>query len=282
MYKDVLVHLDGTAADEDRLQWAEAIASQWRGHVTGILTNPMPDYGSFVSADGTSGAAALLVEFEQEAERQGTAVEEKLAERFSRLGVPAEIRRIDDIPSRLAAGVGAEARWADLFVVSRPYGEAPEPLLGSLFESVLFEGGCGVLVVPPGRLPARAIQRVLVCWRDTREASRAVAQAMPIIQNAARTVVLAIDPRKETSQGPIDPIADVSRHLSRHGAQVEAVLVESKGRELCEVILEHARRLSADLVVMGGYGHSRAREWILGGASRDMLTNSEFPILMAH
>ena len=282
MYKDVLVHLDGSAGDEERLLHAEAIATQWQGHVTGILTNPMPDYGSFVSADGGAGAAALLAELEQEAHLQGATMAEKLDDRFSRLGVPGEIRRIDDIPSQLAERAGIEARWADIFVVGRPYGEPPEPLLDSLFESVLFDGGCGVLVVPPGRPPAAVIRRVLICWRDTREASRAVALAMSIIQKTARAVILAVDPRKETADGKTDPVADIARHLSRHGAQVEAELVESKGRELCEVILEHANRISADLVVMGGYGHSRAREWMLGGATRDMLTRSSFPIFMAH
>lgn len=282
MYKDVLVHLDGSVTDEQRIQYAEAIASEWQGHITGLLTNTMPDYASFVSADGAAGAAALLVEIEEDSLRQGAVMEQEISERFARLGVPGDVRRVDDIPSQLAIRAAVEARWADIFVVSCPYREPPAPLADSLFEAVLFEGGCGVLAVPPNRPPADAIRRVLVCWRDTREASRAVAQAMPIIQKAARTVILAIDPRKETSEGATDPVADISRHLSRHGTHVEAEIVESKGRELTEIILEHARRFSADLIVMGGYGHSRAREWMLGGATRDMLSTSDFPIFMAH
>lgn len=282
MYKDVLVHLDGSAADEERLQYAVSIASEWQGHITGFLTNAMPDYASFVSADGAAGAASLLVELEEESLRQGAAIEQKLADRFDRLGIPGEIRRIDDIPSQLAVRAAREARWADLFIVSRPYGEPPAPLSDALFESVLFEGGCGVLVAPPNRPPSDAIRRVLVCWRDTREASRAVAQAMPIIRKATRTAILTVDPRKETREGAFDPVADISRHLTRHGTQVEAEVAESKGRDVTEIILEHARRLSADLIVMGGYGHSRTREWMLGGATRDMLAASEFPIYMAH
>ena len=282
MYKDVLVHLDGSSADEARIRYAEAIASEWQGHITGILTNPMPDYASFVSADGAVGGAALLVEIEEDAMRRGTGTEQRLAERFSRLGVPGEIRRINDTPSRLAARVAREARWGDICIVGRPYSEPPVPLADSLFESILFEGGCGVLIVPPSQQPPDACRRVLICWRDTREASHAVAQALPIIHKATRVAVLAVDPQNEPDGSPTDPVADISRHLSRHGTQVEADIVESKGRDLVELFLEHARRFSADLIVMGGYGHSRTREWMLGGATRDMLTASEFPVLMAH
>jgi nucleotide-binding universal stress UspA family protein len=79
-----------------------------------------------------------------------------------------------------------------------------------------------------------------------------------------------------------EPEADIARHLDRHGTKVEVSLLETGERTVCEVILDQARRMSADLIVMGGYGHSRTREWILGGVTCDMLSMSEFPILMAH
>ena len=174
------------------------------------------------------------------------------------------------------------ARWADLFVVSQPFGRNGDSQWKGLFEAVLFESGRGVLVVPPGHRSSDGIRRVLVCWKDTREAARAVAEATPILEKAARTVILLVDPGSPENRGKSEPAADLAKHLDRHGAQVEVVVAKSRGRSVSDVILEQAGRISADLIVMGGYGHSRAREWIMGGVTRDLLSSSRFPILMAH
>jgi len=283
MIKDVLVHLDGTDHDEERLQYAEAIASPFQAHVTGLFTNPVPDIATLIPMDGVAAAAEAAVRIEEDARRAGDTIQQKLAARFARLGVPSEIRRIDGTPGQLPGRAASEARWADLFVASRPYGSNDATAWDSLFEAVLFESGRGVLIVPPRRQPPDAFRRVLVCWRDTREAARAVAEASPVIARATRTVVLTIDAQSANSEDSAsEPAADIAKHLDRLGTSVEVSRVESKGREIGEVILDQARRMSADLVVMGGYGHSRAREWMMGGATRDMLSASEFPILMAH
>lgn len=282
MIKDVLVHLDGTPQDEERLQHAEAIASLSQAHVTGLFTNPLPDMPMVAPMDAGAGVAEVLVTLEDEARRSGDTVQQRLTERFAGLGVPSEVRRMDEVPGGLPDRAAAEARWADLFVASRPYDDKGAGQWVNLFEAVLFEGGRGILVVPPNRRPADAIRRVLVCWRNTREAARAVAEASPIIAKAVRTVVLVVDPEPARDGGRDAPAADIAKHLDRLGTSVEVSVVESQGREVSEVILEQARRMSADLIVMGGYGHSRAREWMLGGSTRDMLSSSDVPILMAH
>ncbi len=281
MIKDVLVHLDGSPQDEERLQYAEAIASASQAHVTGLFTNPLPDMPMVAPMDAGAGVAEILVTLEDEARRNGDAVQRRLAERFARLGVPNEIRRIEEVPGGLPDRAAAEARWTDLFVTSRPYGDEGTGQWIDLFDAVLFEGGRSILVVPPNRSPSDAIRRVLVCWRDTREAARAVAEASPIIAKAARTAVLVVDP-EPARDGQSEPAADIAKHLDRLGTSVEVSIAESRGRDVSDVILEQARRMSADLIVMGGYGHSRAREWMLGGTTREMLSSCEFPILMAH
>ena len=120
---------------------------------------------------------------------------------------------------------------------------------------------------------------MLVAWQDKREPARALREALPLIGQASRTVAVLVDP--ETS-GAAEPEADVLRHLSRHGAAAEAVSIAAGERSTAEALLDEARRLSADLIVMGGYGHSRLAEWIMGGVTVDMLTFSPHPILMAH
>lgn len=281
MIKDIIVHLDGTPRDEDRLRHAQSIAVAMQAHVTGLFTNPLPDLAALVPMDGAAVAAAAVVNLEDDAKRSGDALEATLNARLARLAVPSALRRIDATPGALPARAAVEARTADLMVFGRPYADDGAALWDSLFETVLFEAGRGVLVVPPLREPSEAIRRVLVCWRDTRESARAVAEAAPLIAQAPRTMVLTIDEgRRETGTGA--EAADIARHLTRLGSQVEVRHVQSKDASVCETILDQARRMSADLVVMGGYGHSRAREWLLGGATRDMLNASDVPILMAH
>ena len=282
MIKDILVHLDGNADDELRLQHAEAIANGSQGHLTGLFTNPLADLAAFMPLDAGAAAFQVMVDFDEEARRQGNIIQQRLAERFSRLSIPNEIRRVDGTPSQLADRAASEARWSDLFVASRPYHGNGSAKWDELFEAVLFESGRAIYVVPPGRKPAESIRRILVAWRDTRETARAVAEALPFIEKATRTAVLLVDAETGTTDEKRAPEMDIARHLDRHGTKIEVHMPESGDRAVSEVILDQARRISADLVVMGGYGHSRAREWVLGGATLEVLENSEFPVLMAH
>jgi nucleotide-binding universal stress UspA family protein len=282
MIKDVLVHLDGSGEDEFRIQHAEVIAVGSGVHVTGLFTNPLTDIVAVMPIDAGAAAAQVIADLDDDARRQGDEIQQRLAERFARISVPNEIRRIDAIPGELLNRAVSEARWSDLFVMSRPYDADGAARWNGLFEAALFEGGRGVYVVPPGRKPADAIRRILVAWRDTRETTRAVAEAMPLIETAARTSVVLVDPDTGAPDARREPEMDIARHLGRHGAKVEVHMIDRNGRPVGDVILEQARRLSADLVVMGAYGHSRAREWVLGGATVEMLRKSEFPILMAH
>jgi nucleotide-binding universal stress UspA family protein len=118
----------------------------------------------------------------------------------------------------------------------------------------------------------------MVAWQDTREAARALREALPFVEQATRTVLVLVDPDTEDAE----PEADVVRHLARHTARVEAVRVAAGERTTAEALLDEARRVSADLVVMGGYGHSRIAEWVMGGVTVDMLFASPYPLLMAH
>ena len=282
MFKDVLVHLDGSSGDELRLQHAEMLAAGTSGFLTGILSVPLPDLVTIMPMDGGAAAAEIIADLDEEARRNGDRIQQNLSERFSRLSVSNEIRRIEGSPGQLARLAASDARKADLFVLSRPYGGNGAAQSTDLFEAVLFESGRGLYVVPPERRPPDAIRRVLVAWRDTREAARALAEAMPFIANATRTEILVIDAEKDGSSQKVTPELDVARHIGRYGTSVEINMRQSGGRPVSEVILEQAHRMPADLIVMGAYGHSRAHEWMLGGATRDMLEMSNLPMVMAH
>ncbi|MBZ6077190.1 universal stress protein [Microvirga puerhi] len=280
MIKDILVHLDGSTDDELRLAHAEAIASANQAHVTGLFTNVLPDIASLTPMDGAS-VAGVVAELEDDARRSGDRIEQRLAERFSRLAMPNNIRRLDGTPGQLVGQVVSEARRSDLFVATRPYDSNGSAQWDDLFEAVLFGGGRSIYVVPPGRQPSDSVRRILVAWRDSRETARAIGEAAPLIEKAVRTRVLVVDPPMASDGTPALDI-EIAQHLDRYGTKVEVDLVASEGRAVSDVILDQARRMSADLIVMGGYGHSRARQWILGGTSRDMLEHGDCPVLMAH
>lgn len=281
MIRDVKVHLDGTGEDEVRLLHAEALASLSGGHLTGLFTNPLPDYGMAVPFDAGGAAAQVIGDLEDRARQEGDAIGRRLEERFARLGVGHELRRLDARFGELQGLLASEARCADLFVATRPYGEGAGALATLVAETVLFQGGRALYLVPPGRGLHQPFRTILVAWQDTREAARALREALPFVAGSSRLRLVLVDPERD-EDGRGEPETDAARHLSRHGAKVEVGVVESRGRAVSDVLLEEAGRFSADLVVMGGYGHSRTRQWILSGTTRDMLTACERPILIAH
>ncbi|NNC01049.1 universal stress protein, partial [Corallococcus exiguus] len=124
--KDILVHLDGTSEDETRLRTAEAIASVLQSHITGLFTNPLPDYAAYAPMDGGAAAAGLLVQIQEDTRQRGNQIEQKFVERFGKLGVSNEVRRIEDLPGLLSSRVVSDARCGDLFVIGQPYRDEPK------------------------------------------------------------------------------------------------------------------------------------------------------------
>jgi len=177
--------------------------------------------------------------------------------------------------------VAREARWSDLFIASCPVGEAAVTRWRRMIETALFQGGHGVYLVPPGVKPREAIRTVLVGWVDAREAARAVAEALPLMTAATTTELVSVEEPDDGLLGGAEALADIATHLARHGVTVRARVLASD-RAAAGALLEEAHRVSADVIVTGAYGHSRLREWILGGVTRDLIEASDLPIFMAH
>jgi len=278
MIRDVMVHLDGSPEDDMRLEYAQTLASGEGGHLIGIFTNLLPDLSIAMPIDGGAAAVVQVVtELEQQARKDGDVTAGRLTDRLAGFQIPAELLRFDEPPGAMSVRVAEQARYADLFVVTRPYGAGDTPVWLDLVEAVLFGSGRGLLVVPPGYHQPEPIRTVLVAWNGSREAARALAEALGFIRDADRTVVLLVDPKTDAGMD-----RHIERHLARHGVTAGIVKVESQGRGVADVVLDEARRISADLVVMGGYGHTRLREQVFGGATLDMLSIADRPILLAH
>ena len=174
------------------------------------------------------------------------------------------------------SGIGSYARLFDLTVVGRP-GSGRGDARRATLESVLFDSGRPILIVPP-KGSATIGTTVVISWNRSLETARTIAFAMPLLKRAERVVVLTVS--GALTPGP--PANLLARALQRHGIAVDAVDVDSGSKNAGRVILEKAASMGADLIVKGGYTQSRLRQMIFGGATQEILANTEIPVIMAH
>ncbi len=177
--------------------------------------------------------------------------------------------------------VAGRARYADLVVLPKPYGKDHGVELEPVTEGALFEGQAPVLIVPEGAAPTSTPARVVIGWNESNEALRSVRAALPALKAADTVHVVIIDPPQH---GPnrSDPGGALSQFLARHGVKAEIDVLSKTMPRVSEVLLRHVQDVDADMVVMGAYGHSRFREAILGGATRNMLEQAGVPVFLAH
>ena len=273
--KDLLVHVDNDAACSSRVDVAVALAAKHQAHLTGLHVMAWPRLPGYLEMELPRSVQELQREHMQDRARQ---CEKLFHERTRRHGIQGEWRAIE---GDLLQTAKLHARYVDLAVVGqgRDVGNAPAEL-AFLPEELALGVGRPVLVVPRYGAFETVGERVLIAWNGSREATRAVNDALPLLRTAATVTVLAIDPADEST--PRMPSADIALHLARHGIAAEAASTRSVDIGVGDVLLSRAADLSADLLVMGAYGHSRIREMALGGATRHILQHMTVPVLMSH
>lgn len=191
---------------------------------------------------------------------------------------------VDSVVTQLGAltdVVASRARYADLVVLPRPYGQGRGVEDEAVTEAALFEGMAPVLIVPPSGMKSAEPKRIIVAWNQSREALVAARRAMPFLRRAEMVQIVVIDP---PTHGPerSDPGGLLCQLLVRHGIHAEVSVLARTLPRVSDVLVRQARDIDAELLVMGAYGHSRFREAILGGATRNMLENAEVPVFLAH
>ncbi|MEO8683744.1 MAG: universal stress protein [Devosia sp.] len=269
LIKDIVVHLTGSQEDEIRLAYAEAISERFEAHLTGLYVHMLPEV---VGAD-PAGMVGMDVWFE-ESNAQAKETFNRLEGRFERLRMPHDVRQLDVFSGNAGQALTAEARTADLFVATRPYGDPADEI--HMEVAVLFGSGRACLFVPPKAVAHSGFGIVAIAWNGSREAARAVAEAMPFLRRASQVIVIAV----RNGEGAAFN-GDIARHLSRHGVSAVIGTVDAGMKGPGDALLDEVRRLGADMLVMGGYGHSRFREWVLGGATRHVLAHADIPVFMA-
>lgn len=230
-----------------------------------------------------SGAIMMQVSLDRaEAEARETEAAAKAALAEQAPGLRASVEAAVTQIGALGEIVAQRARFADLVVLPRPYGEGKGAETEAVIESAMFEGKAPVLVLPEKGLGSAANpKRVIVAWNQSAEAMTATRLALPFLKAAERVDITVIDP---PPHGPerSDPGGLLCQMLVRHGVHAEVSVLARSLPRVSDVLARHIWDQNADLLVMGAYGHSRFREAILGGATRNMLEKAEIPVLMAH
>lgn len=177
--------------------------------------------------------------------------------------------------------VAHRLRFADLVVLAKPYGPGRGHENEAIVEAALFNGHVPVLVIPDGLTLPDRIDQAVIAWNESTEALAAIRAALPFLRVSDRVDVAIIDP---PPHGPdrSDPGGQLSQMLVRHGVRAEVSVLAKTMPRVSDVLCRHCGDKNADLLVMGAYGHSRFRESILGGATRNMLEMTEVPMLLAH
>ncbi|WJY22189.1 universal stress protein [Fontisubflavum oceani] len=230
-----------------------------------------------------AGATALMHE-ETLAQAQALASEIEAAARarLEKTEISWGIEALVTQTASVAGIVARRARFADMVMLPKPYGEGQTSDAPVVVEAAMFQGQATAVVLPGGDKPVTATpERVVIAWNESAEALSAVRAALPILKTAKLVNILIIDPQRHAAE-VADPGAELCQMLNRHGCQVEVSIVAQTLPRVSDVINRHVQDQNADFLVMGAYGHSRFREAILGGATRNLLENAIVPVLMAH
>lgn len=240
--------------------------------------------GTQVAYYNMGGTAVVLQMALERAEQEAQAAEKAAASAIAAQspGLRASVETAVAQMGGLAGLVALRARFSDLVLLGRPYGKGRGPEAEAVVEAALFEGQAPVIVLPDDpAASARFGERVVIAWDQSREALTAVRKALPFLKRAESVNIVVVDPSAHGAERS-DPGGALCQMLVRHGVRAEVSVLAKTMPRISDVILRHVRDQGADLLVMGAYGHSRFREAILGGATRDMLELAEVPVLMAH
>lgn len=280
-YKSILTVVTGTAGAATQIDAAAALARREDAHLDVLCLGIDRTQNGYYYVGAAPMAPVILQETLDQAHDEAKAVEKAVR---ACLG-PEDIRWAVETGIVQTGMVGREvsqmARFADLVVLPRPYGKESQPDGETILEAALFEGRAPVLMLPSRGIDARYGRRVVIAWNHTDEAMKAVRAALPILTSASNVSVAIIDPG---AHGPerSDPGGMLSQFLARHGVRTEVSVLARTLPRVSDVINRHVEDMNADMVVMGAYSHSRFREAILGGATRDMFENTKVPIFTAH
>lgn len=277
MLQDLLVHVPTTQPARPVVNYATSLAAKLGARLDGVAFGYEP-----ISAELTfEGAAAVAAVMEMQRDQALKNADNALMafEAAAKLqGITFTSRKAAAIPAEAAETIGSLARLYDLTIVAQPDGKAAANY-NLVPEAVLFNSGRPMLLVPYIHERDFEANRIMICWDGKRAAARAVLDAMPFLSAAQAVDVIAINEDSEATEATA---AALAAHLVRKNIAAKSERLTAERGEIDNTILSAAADRGAQLIVMGGYGHSRLREFVLGGATRGVLQAMTLPVLMSH
>jgi nucleotide-binding universal stress UspA family protein len=271
--KSILVHIDDRKTSTARLELALKLADRCKAHLAGLHVVAPVYVPPYMAAELGS---EIFETQKRVGDEMAAAAEALFKKAAQKVDIESEWRRDEGYPGEVVA---MHARYADITVVGQ---NEPEGGANDIAETVMMDSGRPTLVVPYAGRFERLGERVLIAWNASREAARAVKDSLPLLAQARSVTVMAVNPKSgPTAHGDV-PGADISLYLARHGVKAEATQVFADDIDVGDMLLSRASDLGSDLLVMGAYGRSRLSELVLGGATRQILSEMTIPVLMSH
>lgn len=286
-YRRILVHLSDSVRAESLLAFAARLAAEHEAELQAVHAVDALSLGAYLSPEAAMTAAAANQQLVRE---RAARARERVSHVVQTIGRPIDLQVP---PGDALRAMTERSRVADLVVLAQPVARDEAGPTAGFASQLLVGAGCPVLFVPEAALAGRCGTRVLIAWADTRESARALRDALPSLRRAEAVEVLRFGAERDDGGEPLDAVAG---YLASHDVQArcsvralreipfaERMLVPNVvDASIAELLLSHAADTNADLVVMGGYGHSRAYELVLGGVTRSMLASMTVPVLMSH
>jgi nucleotide-binding universal stress UspA family protein len=277
MYKTILVHINDHERIDRLLAPAVALSEKFEAHL--LALSVVPPIVVITEANGYS----MVIDDHCKAYRdRNPAMRAAFEASVANRGFTTEWRDDDAGAFPVIDRVVPYARAADLIIASQTDPTRASSGWLDVADRLAIEAGRPVLIIPNTGTHSRAGEKVLVAWNGRREAARAVFDALPILQRAKEVKVVWVNPQSEEADPGDIPAADICTALARHAVKCEATQQLKPKVNVGETLLACAKECSADLLVMGCYGHTRLREFVLGGASRHVLNKMTIPVLMSH
>lgn len=277
MLKTILIHIDGSSTQDSRLRAAAHLAAEHGAHVTGNAAT-----GITMAAYAVLGGSMAMPLTDRNFNELRAAARAQLTaftEQATRLGIASAEWQIFE--GQVRDGLLLGSRYADLVVVSQDGERRSGSPERGLAQYLALHGTRPVLVVPASYRAEPIPGTALIGWDGSMPAQRAIAAALPLLARTAGVRLAIVNPDQQSGLHGDEPGADMALYLARHGLKVDVAVEHTRAPE-SETLMDMARDCHAGLMVTGAYGHSRYREWMLGGVTRDMLDHAPVPLFIAH
>jgi nucleotide-binding universal stress UspA family protein len=277
MIKDIIVNLEHKITRDPARDFAISIAETFDAHVAGVALAYAPEFPDYVLLDISPDIVAEMI---ARSEKTALAAIERFEAAAKRSLVSAEHRLLRTLGAAAPAMLSTLARRFDLSVFMQS--EPDDVDNDDMIETSLFQSGRPLIVVPYTQKDGLELDRVVCCWDGSAAAARAVNDALPLLVKAAAVDLLIVLNQKTNTDPNVIRGAQIATHLARHDVKVEIRTVPAADIDVANVILSYVADSSGTLIVMGGYGHAKLREVILGGVTRDILKLMTVPVFMSH